>query len=147
MGNKDNNHKIHVPKITIEEGATLNRTIQNQSQKDRWNILFRGGSTIDSFENKGTISSSNKVDTVYLFTDEKTKNGNTKGGQTVVRNFTNKGTIESKDDHAAVRLQGAKIETFRNESGKLISATGNAVAIKIERNGKNSPKSYYQRRC
>ena len=57
---------------------------------------------------------------------------NSKGGQTVVKNFTNNGTIESKDDHAAVRLQGAKIETFKNE--KLISATGNAVAIKIESN-------------
>ncbi|MCI7484502.1 MAG: hypothetical protein MSA68_00890 [Helicobacter sp.] len=117
MGNKDNNSIVNVPKITIEEGATLNRTIQNGQQG--WNILFRGGSTIGSFENKGTISSSNKVDTVYLFTDEKTKNGsNSKGGQTVVKNFTNKGTIESKDDHAALRLQGAKIETFKNE--KLI---------------------------
>ena len=97
MGNKDNNSIVNVPKITIEEGATLNRTIQNNPQdKNRWNILFRGGSTIESFENKGTISSSNKVDTVYLFTDEKTKNGNSNGGQTVVRNFTNKGTIESK---------------------------------------------------
>ncbi|RAX55549.1 hypothetical protein [Helicobacter sp. 10-6591] len=143
MGNKDNNSIVNVPKITIEEGAILNRTIQNGKQG--WNILFRGGSTIESFENNGTISSSNNADTVYLFTDEKTKNGNSKGGQTVVRNFTNKGTIESKDNNAALRLQGAKIETFKNE--KLISATGNAVAIKIERNGQNSPKSHYQRRC
>ncbi|RAX51508.1 hypothetical protein CCY97_08030, partial [Helicobacter sp. 10-6591] len=75
-------------------------------------------------------------------TDEKTKNGKTttKGGQTVVKNFTNNGTIESKDQNAAVRLQGAKIETFKNE--KLISATGNAVAIKIERNGQNNPNGY-----
>ena len=133
LGNHANNHQIHVPKITIKEGASLNRTIQNGSQG--WNILFRGGSTIESFENKGTISSSNKVDTVYLFTDEQTKNGNSNGGQTVVKNFTNNGTIESKDNNAAVRLQGAKIETFKNE--KLISATGNAIAIKIERKGKN----------
>ncbi|MCI6217322.1 MAG: hypothetical protein MR629_02125, partial [Helicobacter sp.] len=139
LGNHANNHKIRVPKITIEAGATLNRTISNGQQG--WNILFRGGSTIDSFENKGTISSSNKVDTVYLFTDEKTKNGNSNGGQTVVRNFTNKGTIESKDNNAAVRLQGAKIETFKNE--KLISATKNAVAIKIESNKtKDNPNGY-----
>ncbi|RAX55856.1 hypothetical protein, partial [Helicobacter sp. 10-6591] len=133
VGNADNNHKIHVPKITIKEGASLNRTIENGDQG--WNIIFRGGSTIDSFENKGTISSSNKVDTIYLFTDEQTKNGQTKGGQTVVKNFTNNGTIESKDEHAALRLQGAKIETFKNE--KLISATEKAVAIKIERKGPN----------
>ncbi|MCI7485229.1 MAG: hypothetical protein MSA68_04690, partial [Helicobacter sp.] len=92
-----NSSIVNVPKITIEAGATLNRTIQDNSQdNNKWNILFRGGSTIGSFENKGTISSSNKVDTVYLFTDEKTKNGNSNGGQTVVRNFTNNGTIESK---------------------------------------------------
>ncbi|RAX51329.1 hypothetical protein, partial [Helicobacter sp. 10-6591] len=97
VGNGSNNSIVNVPKITIEQGATLNRTIQNGKQG--WNILFRGGSTIESFENKGTISSSNKVDTVYLYTDEKTKNGKTttKGGQTVVKNFTNNGTIESKD--------------------------------------------------
>ena len=53
MGNDKNNNKINVPKITIEAGATLNRTIQNNPQ-DKWNILFRGGSTIESFENMGT---------------------------------------------------------------------------------------------
>ncbi|MCI6217200.1 MAG: hypothetical protein MR629_01445, partial [Helicobacter sp.] len=139
VGNGSNNSIVNVPTITIKEGATLNRTIQNGQQG--WNILFRGGSTIGSFENNGTISSSNKADTVYLFTDEKTKNGNSNGGQTVVRNFTNKGTIESKDNNAAVRLQGAKIETFKNE--KLISATKNAVAIKIESNKtKDNPNGY-----
>ncbi|MCI6217186.1 MAG: hypothetical protein MR629_01375, partial [Helicobacter sp.] len=38
VGNKDNNSIVNVPKITIEEGATLNRTIQNNSQdKNKWN--------------------------------------------------------------------------------------------------------------
>ncbi|MCI6217257.1 MAG: hypothetical protein MR629_01765 [Helicobacter sp.] len=62
MGNGSNSSIVNVPKITIEKGATLNRTIQNNSQdKNKWNILFRGGSTIESFENNGTISSSNKA--------------------------------------------------------------------------------------
>ncbi|RAX53095.1 hypothetical protein, partial [Helicobacter sp. 10-6591] len=128
VGNGSNNSIVNVPTITIEAGATLNRTIQNGQGNNRWNILFRGGSTIESFENKGTIKSNSTADTVYLFTD-----GDGKGGQTVVKNFTNNGTIESTDNGAAIRLhKGAKIETFKNESGKLISATGNAVAIKVE---------------
>ncbi|MCI7484444.1 MAG: hypothetical protein MSA68_00595, partial [Helicobacter sp.] len=128
VGNQGNDKKIIVPNITIEKDATLNRTIGNGDSGNKWNIIFRGGSTIDNFENNGTISSSNNADTVYLFTD-----GTNNGGQTVVKNFTNKGTIESTDNGAAVRLQnGAKIETFKNESGKLISATGNAVAIKVK---------------
>ncbi|RAX51944.1 hypothetical protein, partial [Helicobacter sp. 10-6591] len=133
VGNGNNKSIVNVPTITIKEGATLNRTIQNGSQG--WNIIFRGGSTIGSFENKGTISSGKKAGTVYLLTD-----GNNNGGQTVVRNFTNNGTIkaiESEDVNAALRLQGAKIETFKNEKGGLISATGGAVAIQIERNGNN----------
>ncbi|MCI6218001.1 MAG: hypothetical protein MR629_05685, partial [Helicobacter sp.] len=146
VGNQDNNSIVNVPTITIEEGATLNRTIQNGSQG--WNIIFRGGSTIGSFENKGTISSGKKAGTVYLLTDEQTKNGQTtKGGQTVVRNFTNKGTIkaiESEDVNAALRLQGAKIETFKNEKDGLISATGGAIAIQIESNkGENNANGYY----
>ncbi|WP_146744494.1 hypothetical protein, partial [Helicobacter sp. 10-6591] len=132
VGNKADNNKIIVPKITIKEGATLNRTINGDSG-NKWNIIFRGGSTIDNFENNGTIKSNSTADTVYLYTD-----GQNNGGQTVVKNFTNKGTIESTDNGAAVRLQnGAKIETFKNESGKLISATGSAVAIKVKEGSRN----------
>ncbi|MDD7566926.1 MAG: hypothetical protein PUJ79_00735, partial [Helicobacter sp.] len=69
-------HKIIVPKITIDAGANLNRTIQNPSNtNNRWNIIIRGSSTINTFENNGTISSSNNADTLYLFTDK--DNGNT----------------------------------------------------------------------
>ncbi|MDD7566816.1 MAG: hypothetical protein PUJ79_00180, partial [Helicobacter sp.] len=133
VGNQGNDKKIIVPNITIEKDATLNRTIGNGDSGNKWNIIFRGGSTIDNFENNGTISSNSTADTVYLFTD-----GQNNGGQTVVKNFTNKGTIESTDNGAAVRLQnGAKIETFRNESGKLISATGSAVAIKVKEGSRN----------
>ncbi|MCI6218042.1 MAG: hypothetical protein MR629_05905, partial [Helicobacter sp.] len=125
IGNQNNNKKITVPNITIDAGANLNRTIQNPSNtNNRWNIIIRGSSTINTFENNGTISSSNNADTLYLFTDK--DNGNT---QTVIETFINNGTIDSKDQNAAIRVQGAKIGTFKNESGKLISATGDAIKI------------------
>ncbi|MCI7485503.1 MAG: hypothetical protein MSA68_06110, partial [Helicobacter sp.] len=137
IGNQNNNKKITVPSITIDAGANLNRTIQNPSNtNNRWNIIIRGGSTIENFMNNGTISSTGKADTLYLFTDEQTKNSNQKGGQTAITNFTNNGTIESKGSNAAIRLQGARIDNFKNKQGKLISGDSEE-AIKVERKGTN----------
>ncbi|MCI6217525.1 MAG: hypothetical protein MR629_03160, partial [Helicobacter sp.] len=137
IGSKNNNNKITVPNVTIEQNANLNRTIQDQQDRNgAWNILIRGGSTIENFMNNGTISSTGKADTLYLFTDEQTKNSNQKGGQTAITNFTNNGTIESKGSNAAIRLQGARIDNFKNKQGKLISGDSEE-AIKVERKGTN----------
>ncbi|RAX55599.1 hypothetical protein, partial [Helicobacter sp. 10-6591] len=140
VGSGTNNNKITVPKITIGQGNFLNK---QQNTGNQWNIMIRGGSTIESFENNGTITSKNQNNTIVLQTDNE-HNAMDKGGQTVIKNFVNKGTIKSEDNNHAIKLEGAKIETFTNEQNMLISApsfnekgNGNAILLQGKRDDNN----------